>query len=277
MLSRLRMVFLAVTVVLACPALEPSPLELVGVLLDDEPAERAAVLRDRRSGRSFTVHEGDAVEASQELQVEAGALVVRRYRARVERIERGRVILERRQGREAAASASAWVEQRGCRPLLDFERAGEVAMQARIVPAFERGVAIGFKLFSIRPGSAWSTIGLQNGDIIERINGFDLTTPEKALTVYSTLRCARRFEIEVRRRDDEHLTLVLLPAKELNLDELPPGRGAFVVSRLSPRSLLARLGLRAGDIVEFIEGNELHFTRAGQRRRLVVTAVEQLG
>ncbi len=270
------MVFLAVTFVLACPGPEPSRLELVGVLLDDEPAERVAVLRDPRSGRSFTVHEGDDVEASQELQVEAGALVVRRYRARVERIERGRVILERRQGREEAASASAWVEQRGCRPLLDFARAGEVAMQARIVPAFERGAAIGFKLFSIRPGSAWSTIGLQNGDVIERINGFDLTTPDKALTVYSTLRCARRFEVEVRRRD-ERVTLVLLPAKELDLDELPPGRGAFVVSGLSPRSLLARLGLRAGDVVERIEGNDVLFTRAGQRRRLIVTAVERLG
>ncbi len=269
------MVFLAVTFVLACPGPEPSRLELVGVLLDDEPAERVAVLRDPRSGRSFTVHEGDDVEASQELQVEAGALVVRRYRARVERIERGRVILERRQGREEAASASAWVEQRGCRPLLDFARAGEVAMQARIVPAFERGIPIGFKLFSIRPGSVWSHVGLQNGDVIERINGLDLTSPEKAMTVYSTLRCARRFEVEVRRRG-EPLSLVLLPAEQLNDALLVRGRGRFVVSGLEPRAPLARAGLRDGDVVERIEGHPLQLVmlRAGQRRRLIVTAIE---
>jgi general secretion pathway protein C len=75
----------------------------------------------------------------------------------------------------------------------------DVAMQARIVPAFKDGVAQGFKLFSIRPDSIYTKIGIQNGDVIKRINGFDLNSPEKALEIYSKLKEAGRIDIEVER------------------------------------------------------------------------------
>ena len=75
----------------------------------------------------------------------------------------------------------------------------DVAMQARIVPAFKDGQAEGFKLFSIRPDSIYSKIGIVNGDVIKRINGFDLNSPEKALEVYSKLKEANRIDIEVDR------------------------------------------------------------------------------
>lgn len=75
----------------------------------------------------------------------------------------------------------------------------DVAMQARIVPAFKDGVATGFKLFSIRPDSIYSKIGIQNGDVIRRINGYDLNSPEKALEIYSKLKESSRIDIEVER------------------------------------------------------------------------------
>jgi general secretion pathway protein C len=75
----------------------------------------------------------------------------------------------------------------------------DIAMQARIVPAFQDGVAKGFKLFSIRPDSLYQKIGVQNGDIIRRINGYDMNSPEKALEVYSKLKEASRVDIEVER------------------------------------------------------------------------------
>ncbi|WNG25076.1 general secretion pathway protein GspC [Cystobacter fuscus] len=75
----------------------------------------------------------------------------------------------------------------------------DVAMQARIVPAFKDGQAQGFKLFSIRPDSIYSKIGVQNGDVIKRINGFELNSPEKALEVYTKLKEASRIEIELER------------------------------------------------------------------------------
>ncbi|MBM7114172.1 type II secretion system protein GspC [Archangium primigenium] len=76
---------------------------------------------------------------------------------------------------------------------------GQVAMQARVVPAFREGVAQGFKLFSIRPDSLFTRLGLRNGDILRRINGLDLSSVEHALEIFPRLREASRFELEVER------------------------------------------------------------------------------
>jgi general secretion pathway protein C len=75
-----------------------------------------------------------------------------------------------------------------------------VATQARIVPSFEGGKANGFKLFSIRPGSVYTKIGIQNGDVINRINGYEITSPDKALEVYSKLQNSKEITVDVTRR-----------------------------------------------------------------------------
>jgi general secretion pathway protein C len=78
----------------------------------------------------------------------------------------------------------------------------DLATKARIVPSFKNGVANGFKLFSIVPDSLYSKIGIQNGDVIHRINGYEMNSPDKALEIYQKLRDANRIEIEFERRGD---------------------------------------------------------------------------
>jgi general secretion pathway protein C len=78
----------------------------------------------------------------------------------------------------------------------------QIATQARIVPSFKNGVANGFKLFSIVPDSLYSKIGVQNGDVIRRINGYEMNSPDKALEIYQKLRDANRIEIEIERRGE---------------------------------------------------------------------------
>jgi general secretion pathway protein C len=75
-----------------------------------------------------------------------------------------------------------------------------IAMQARIVPSFKNGEANGFKLFAIRPNSLYSKLGIQNGDIIHKINGFAINSPDKALEIYQKLKNARSIDIELTRR-----------------------------------------------------------------------------
>jgi general secretion pathway protein C len=74
-----------------------------------------------------------------------------------------------------------------------------LATQARIVPSFKNGVANGFKLFAIQPGSLYSSIGVQNGDVIQRINGFEMNSPEKALELYQRLRESSHVTIDLER------------------------------------------------------------------------------
>ncbi len=75
----------------------------------------------------------------------------------------------------------------------------DLAMQARIVPSFKNGRANGFKLFSVRPDSLYSKIGIQNGDVIQRINGYDMDSPDKALEAYTKLRNAGALDLQIER------------------------------------------------------------------------------
>jgi general secretion pathway protein C len=74
-----------------------------------------------------------------------------------------------------------------------------LATQARIVPSFKNGVANGFKLFSIQPGSLYSSIGIENGDVIQRINGYEINSPDKALELYQRLKESSHVTIELER------------------------------------------------------------------------------
>ncbi len=89
------------------------------------------------------------------------------------------------------------------REYLDSEVLGnlsKVATQARIVPSFKNGKPNGFKLFSIKPKSLYSQIGLQNGDVIQKINGYEMNSPDKALEIYQKLKDAGSVSVELTRR-----------------------------------------------------------------------------
>ena len=76
----------------------------------------------------------------------------------------------------------------------------EMARGARVVPAFERGRSVGFKLFSIRDGSLFKRIGMENGDVVVAINDLPMDTPDRALALLETLRTATSLKVSLRRR-----------------------------------------------------------------------------
>jgi general secretion pathway protein C len=69
----------------------------------------------------------------------------------------------------------------------------------RIMPETRAGQVIGLRLFGIRPGTLLSTLGLQNGDRLETINGFSVASPEQALKAYARLRTATRLSVQLDR------------------------------------------------------------------------------
>jgi general secretion pathway protein C len=94
------------------------------------------------------------------------------------------------------------------RALVDKALANTAALAtaARFVPSIKDGKPNGFKLYAIRPNSIFGLIGLQNGDTVKGINGLDMSTPDKALEVYTKLRNASHLSVQVERRG-ENLTL----------------------------------------------------------------------
>jgi general secretion pathway protein C len=76
------------------------------------------------------------------------------------------------------------------RALVDKVLANPLAFAkgARVVPAVKNGKPNGFKFYAIRPNSVYAKIGLSNGDTLNAVNGFELTTPDKGLEVFTKVR-----------------------------------------------------------------------------------------
>ena len=71
---------------------------------------------------------------------------------------------------------------------------------ARVLPSAKGGVANGFKIYAVKPGSIFARVGLTNGDTLTAIDGHPLDTVDRALEAYSALRTANRIELGVIRR-----------------------------------------------------------------------------
>jgi general secretion pathway protein C len=76
----------------------------------------------------------------------------------------------------------------------------ELMKSARIVPEKKDGKVVGIRMFGIRPDTLLGTLGFQNGDRLETINGFDMASPEKALEAYARLRTANNLNVKLNRR-----------------------------------------------------------------------------
>jgi general secretion pathway protein C len=81
-----------------------------------------------------------------------------------------------------------------------LENQAELMRQARIVPEQENGKVVGIRLFGVRNDTLLGTLGMENGDRLQTINGFDMTSPEKALEAYARLRTADHLTIQVNRK-----------------------------------------------------------------------------
>jgi general secretion pathway protein C len=74
--------------------------------------------------------------------------------------------------------------------------------EARAVPETDSaGNYIGFKIIYLKEGSLFEKIGIERMDILIRINGDELNSPEKALQLFSKLRTASKFTIDLKRGD----------------------------------------------------------------------------
>jgi general secretion pathway protein C len=84
-----------------------------------------------------------------------------------------------------------------------LENQAELMKSVRIVPETKDGKVLGIRLFGIKAGTLLGTLGLQSGDRLESINGFNMGSPEKALEAYARLRTASQLDVTVNRHGAE--------------------------------------------------------------------------
>lgn len=81
--------------------------------------------------------------------------------------------------------------------LASTENMGQVLTQARALPYMEHGKTVGFKLDEIMPNSIYAKIGLQNGDVIQRVNSQEINDPAKFFQLYQGLRTESAISIDL--------------------------------------------------------------------------------
>jgi general secretion pathway protein C len=81
-----------------------------------------------------------------------------------------------------------------------LENQADLMRQARIVPEQENGRVVGIRLFGIRQDTLLGVLGMENGDRLQTINGYDMSSPEKALEAYARLRTADKLTVSLNRR-----------------------------------------------------------------------------
>jgi general secretion pathway protein C len=74
-----------------------------------------------------------------------------------------------------------------------------ILTQARAVPHFENGVAAGYKLFQIVPGSIYQKLGLKDGDVICGFDGQPANDPAVAFQQLSDLKNRSHLDLCVKR------------------------------------------------------------------------------
>jgi general secretion pathway protein C len=188
-------------------------VKLWGTALANDPSQSFAIIEDQAARRQILYRVGDTI-----LEV-----------ATLARVEWDRVVLSRDGGEEVLEISSARASGKDAAPaaaggaalgtgnerirktadnkfLIDrrelestVANINEVFTQARAVPFFENGKTVGFRVFAIKPGSVFEKIGLQNGDVINRVNGVELTDPTKAISLFTELQNEGHIAVDLQR------------------------------------------------------------------------------
>lgn len=80
-----------------------------------------------------------------------------------------------------------------------LENQAELMRTTRIMPHEENGRVVGVQLFGVRGNSLLGRLGMQNGDILNRINGLEIASPDRALEAYSRLRTSDHLQVSLTR------------------------------------------------------------------------------
>lgn len=87
------------------------------------------------------------------------------------------------------------VDQERLRQAID--NPDKIMTDARLIPNNVNGIQQGFILREVKPDGIYQSLGLQNGDILLRINDYDISNPERALQAFTSLKGMDRVQVDL--------------------------------------------------------------------------------
>jgi general secretion pathway protein C len=76
--------------------------------------------------------------------------------------------------------------------------------QVRLIPFFEGNKSAGYRIAAIRPGTTFEQLGFQGGDVLQQVNGLDVSTPEKLYTIFQNLKDEKKVSVNILRQGQKN-------------------------------------------------------------------------
>lgn len=189
----------------------PADLQLLGT--GGTGAQRFGVVEDKKAKEQKLVRLGDELDGAEVVEISWRKLVLRRG-AKDEILtvppDLGVSASPRKTTRRTttkSAAADSKVRKIGDDRFLigrdevnhQLENLSSLFTQMRAVPSMKDGNTQGFRVFAIRRGSLFQQLGLRNNDVVQRINGMELTDPTRAMGLFEELKGETRLSVDVLR------------------------------------------------------------------------------
>lgn len=200
------------------------PVKLLGTFAATDPDRSRATLQDREKNETLVVAIGD--------QIKGKALVTRIERRRVVLTENGApreltlddestpsapsIQRNARTPRQRAARERTPRVTRNENGAFDVSRSdieetlrnpNNLLSQARILPKFEGGEMVGLQVNSIKSGSLFQDLGLQDGDVITEFNGIPIDSPDQSVKIFQEFAEGTAIDVNVLRPDGSETAL----------------------------------------------------------------------
>jgi general secretion pathway protein C len=185
-------------------ASEPSAFVLVGTVEGESFA--GAVLQDAANVQTFYRRNEKLPDGSRIIKVLRDKITIKREGGGtfdLQVVDDTRIVSVSKPGMPAPGgvrkvSEGKWmVDQQTV--AASTENLSQILSQARALPYMEQGKTVGFRISEIAPGSLYERIGLQNGDVIQRINSQDVDDPGKFFQFYQGLKEEKSIIIDLMR------------------------------------------------------------------------------
>jgi type II secretion system protein C len=85
---------------------------------------------------------------------------------------------------------------------LALDNPTQIMMDAKMIPHMIQGKQEGFMLREVRKNGLYDSLGMQNGDVLLRINSFNISNPENALQAFTALRGMDKVQLDIIRNNN---------------------------------------------------------------------------
>jgi len=182
------------------PAVESTNYRLIGTIEGQDFS--GAVLEDTTGQVFYRIHQ-KLPDGSTIIKVMRDKITIRKPEGAtidIQVVDDTKIVTLQKSGANSSGvkkiTDSKWmVDQREM--LASTENMSQILTQARALPYLEQGKTVGFRISEIVPGSIYEKIGLQNGDVIQRVNSQDVDDPAKFFQLYQGLKNERNISIDL--------------------------------------------------------------------------------